>query len=169
MELLAVGCRAVLLTGGHLPGETVYDVLATAAGLATLGYMAEHRLVERAARLGPTLQSRLATLAKDGEGAQLVGDVRGIGLLAGVELVADRSSKRPFARELKVAERLVDAGLARGIVLWPNTGQADGTNGDLVLIAPPLTIEEAEIDHLVALLRDSLADVARSLTAKTSS
>jgi adenosylmethionine-8-amino-7-oxononanoate aminotransferase len=88
-------------------------------------------------------------------------------MLAGVELVADRATKRPFARELKVVERLVDAGLKHGIVLWPNTGHADGHNGDLVLVAPPLVISEEEIEHLVALVRDSLADVAREIALKT--
>jgi adenosylmethionine-8-amino-7-oxononanoate aminotransferase len=89
-------------------------------------------------------------------------------MLAAVELVADRTTKRPFARDLKVAERLVDAGLQRGIVLWPNTGHADGQNGDLVLIAPPLTITTDEIEELFALLRASLSDVSREIatTAK---
>ncbi len=154
--------------GGLMHAQTYSQhPVAAAAGVATLAYIREHGLVERAAKLGPVLQSRLATLASSGEGAEIVGDVRGIGLLAGVELVADRATRRPFARELKVVERLVDAGLRRGIVLWPNTGQADGVNGDLVLVAPPLTISEEEIDHLTALLRDSLADVARDLAAKT--
>jgi adenosylmethionine-8-amino-7-oxononanoate aminotransferase len=154
--------------GGLMHAQTYSQhPVAAAAGLATLRYIQEHGLVERAARLGRVLQSRLATLASEGAGCEMVGDVRGIGLLAGVELVADRASKRPFARELKVAERLVDAGLRRGIVLWPNTGHADGTNGDLVLIAPPLTISEEEIEHLVTLLRDSLSDVAREVAATT--
>ena len=155
--------------GGLMHAQTYsHHPVAAAAGLATLRYIDEHALVARAALVGTILQSRLAALATDGEGAELVGDVRGIGMLAGVELVADRATNQPFPRELKVVERLVDAGLARGIVLWPNSGHADGTNGDLVLIAPPLIIKEEEIEELAKLLRDSLADVARSLTAATS-
>ncbi|HEV2037721.1 MAG TPA: aspartate aminotransferase family protein [Candidatus Eremiobacteraceae bacterium] len=153
--------------GGLMHAQTYSQhPVAAAAGLATLAYIDKHRLVERAATVGEKLQSRLATLANEGNGAEIVGDVRGIGMLAAVELVADRATKRPFARELKVAERLVQAGLGHGIVLWPNTGHADGTSGDLVLIAPPLTIAEEEIEHLVELLRGSLADVARDLAAK---
>ena len=156
--------------GGLMHAQTYSQhAVAAAAGIATLDYIAKNSLVERAAALGPLLQSRLARLAAEGEGVELVGDVRGVGLLAGVELVADRASKRPFDREFKVAERLVDAGLRRGIVLWPNTGHADGVNGDLVLIAPPLVISEEEIELLATLVRDSLADVARELAAKPAS
>ena len=155
--------------GGFVHAQTYsHHPVAAAAGLATLRYIRQHGLVARAATIGAVLQSRLKSLLHEGEGAPLVGDVRGIGMLAGVELVADRATKRPFSRDLKVAERLVAAGLRHGIVLWPNTGHADGQNGDLVLIAPPLTIAEPEIDQLVALLRASLADVFREVTTKAS-
>jgi len=154
--------------GGLMHAQTYSQhPVAAAAGIATLRYIDKHALVTAASVNGLILQAKLATLARDGDGAALVGDVRGIGLLGGVELVADRATKQPFARELKIAERLVDAGLARGIVLWPNTGHADGHSGDLVLIAPPLTITPEQIDELVTLLRDSLADVARDLAIKT--
>ncbi|MBV8460488.1 MAG: aspartate aminotransferase family protein [Candidatus Eremiobacteraeota bacterium] len=152
--------------GGLMHAQTYSQhPVAAAAGLATLRYIQEHELVERAARLGPRLLSQLGVLMDVGDGAALVGDVRGIGLLAGVELVADRASKRPFERGLKVVERLMDAALARGLIVWPNTGHADGTNGDLVLIAPPLVVSESQIDELAVLLRDSLADVARDIAA----
>jgi adenosylmethionine-8-amino-7-oxononanoate aminotransferase len=150
--------------GGLVHAQTYsHHAVAAAAALATLHYIREHGLVGRAAGLGPMLLEQLGTLATSGDGASLVGDVRGIGLLAGVELVADRAAKTPFPRERKVAERLVDAGLRNGVVLWPNTGQADGINGDLVLIAPPLVITEAEIEQLVSRVRASLASLAREL------
>jgi adenosylmethionine-8-amino-7-oxononanoate aminotransferase len=152
--------------GGLVHAQTYsHHPVAAAGGLATLHYIREHGLVQRAAKVGSLLQERLRTLAGEGDGAALVGDVRGIGMLAGVELVADRVTKRPFSRDLKMAERLVEAGLRQGVVLWPNTGHADGRNGDLVLIAPPLTITQEEIEQLVALVRESLADVAREITA----
>ncbi len=152
--------------GGLVHAQTYsHHPVAAAGGLATLRFIREHDLVRRAATVGAQLQSQLRSLANDGEGATLVGDVRGIGMLAGIELVADRATKRPFPRELKVAEQLVAAGLRHGVVLWPNTGHADGRNGDLILIAPPLTISESEIAELVKLVRESLADVARELAA----
>jgi adenosylmethionine-8-amino-7-oxononanoate aminotransferase len=140
-----------------------HNPLAAAAGVATIRYLDAHGLVERARAVGAELQERLREVSTIGHGAGLVGDVRGIGMLAAVELVADRESRRPFWRSLKVAEMLIDSALSRGLVLWPNVGHADGENGDLVMIAPPFTITSEEIDELVARLRDSLADVAHQL------
>jgi len=150
--------------GGLMHAQTYsHHAVGAAAALATLRYMDDHHLIERAASVGARLQERLRSLSSDGRGAHLVGDVRGVGMLAGAEFVADRTTKQPFSRALKIAERVVDAGLQRGLVLWPNTGHADGVNGDLVLVAPPFTISEAQIEELVALLRDSLADVAAAI------
>jgi hypothetical protein len=78
-----------------------------------------------------------------------VGEVRGRGLLAGVEFVADTVTRNPFPRGQAFAEAFTAAALAEGLVVWPNVGQADGTNGDLVMIAPPFVITEAEIGELV--------------------
>ena len=124
-----------------------------AAGLATVRYLKQHDLVARAAAMGEVLHARLAPLmALEG-----VGHVRGIGLLAGIELVADKATKAPFARRLKVAETLVACALEAGLVLWSNVGHADGVAGDLVMVAPPFIITEAEIDTLVERLRAALA------------
>jgi len=139
-----------------------HHALGSAAALATLRYIDEHDLIARAATLGEYLLRTLKALQDGGPRAEIVGDVRGIGMLAAVELVADRAGKRPFPRERKVAERLVAHARAHGLVLWPNVGHADGVNGDLVLIAPPLTITQAEIDELAGLLARALDDVASS-------
>ena len=117
-----------------------------AAGLAAVRYIKAHGLVERCARMGATLQGKLAAL----KGLPSVGDVRGLGLLAGVEFVADKATKAPFPRRLKFAETFVASALDAGLVVWPNVGQADGENGDLAMIAPPFTIGEGEIDEIVS-------------------
>jgi adenosylmethionine-8-amino-7-oxononanoate aminotransferase len=157
--------EAIAQSGGNfLHAQTFsHNPVGCAAAAAVLRYIERHDLVKRAAEMGAVLQSRLKTLRSSGAGAELVGDVRGIGMLAAVELVADRASKRPFARALLVAETLVDHAAERGLLLWPNTGHADGSNGDLVVIAPPYTIGRDEIEELVELLRLSLADVAAAL------
>ena len=153
--------------GGLVHAQTYsHNPLGCAAALATLRYIDERDLLQRAAAMGERLQARLRTLATQGVGAELVGDVRGIGMLAAVELVADRATKRPFPRDRKVAEELVDAALERGLVLWPNVGHADGANGDLVMIAPAFTISEAELDDLVELLRAALAAVAAKISTR---
>jgi adenosylmethionine-8-amino-7-oxononanoate aminotransferase len=130
-----------------------HNPLGCAAGLAAVRYIARHGLVERAAATGRVLHDRLASLGD----LPSVGDVRGLGMLAGVELVEDRATRRPFPRRSKVAERLIAAAQERGLVLWPNVGHADGENGDLLMIAPPFVITEAEIDQLVDVLRDTIA------------
>lgn len=139
-----------------------HHALGSAAALAVLRYIDEHALVQRAASVGPALQSALRTL-HDGTGGAIVGDVRGIGMLAAVEFVADRATKAPFPRELRIAEQVVKRAREHGLVLWPNVGHADGVNGDLVMIAPPLTITQEQIGELVDKLRATLADVAASM------
>src|SRR5579872_3356831 len=155
--------------GGLMHAQTYsHHAVACAAGLATLQYLDRHALVARAATTGNALQEALRSLLTEGEGAGLIGDVRGIGMLSAVEFVADRTSKRPFTRSARVAERLISAALRRGLVLWPNTGHADGVNGDLVMVAPAFNITLDEIEELVSLLRSSLADVSLELAQRGS-
>jgi adenosylmethionine-8-amino-7-oxononanoate aminotransferase len=102
--------------------------------------------------MGRVLHERLRPLAD----LPHVGDVRGRGLLAGIEFVEDKGSRAPFPRARKFAERFADVALDAGITVWPNVGQADGTNGDLVMIAPPFIITETEIDEIVKRLTKAL-------------
>ncbi len=133
-----------------------------AAGLAAVRYINKHQLVARAASVGAVLQRKLAAL-KD---LPAVGDVRGLGMLAGVEFVKDKASKTPFPRSLKFAEAFTAAARDAGLVVWPNVGHADGDNGDLAMIAPPFVIPEAEIDLLVARFSAALTQTLDSLSAK---
>jgi adenosylmethionine-8-amino-7-oxononanoate aminotransferase len=142
-----------------------HHALGSAAALAVLHYIEKHALVKRAAEIGPTLQSSLRALRDDTSGGAMIGDVRGIGMLAAVEFVADRGTKAPFPRAQRVAERVVQRAREHGLVLWPNVGHADGINGDLVMIAPPLTISEAQIGEIVDKLRAALSDVAGSIAS----
>lgn len=127
----------------------------TAAGLAVLDYFERNDLVSRSKRLGARLQTKLSeSLAP----LELVGCVQGLGLLAGVELVADRSTRAPFPRARKLAERLTAHLFERGLIVWPNVGQANGRDGDLFMIAPPLIIDETQIDELAEALRRALEE-----------
>ena len=154
-------------SGGFVHAQTYsHNPLAAAAALATMRYVRDHRLVERAALMGDELLSRLKTLLTQGDGAHIVGDVRGIGMLAAVELVADRETKQPFPRSMKVVETLVKECLACGLVVWPNVGHADGHDGDLVMIAPAFNISLEEIEELTESLRSALAATAAALKGK---
>jgi adenosylmethionine-8-amino-7-oxononanoate aminotransferase len=126
-----------------------------AAGLANLRYLKKHRLVERCRRMEKIFFAQLARLKK----YAVVGDIRGKGLLAGIEFVKDRESKEPFPRAEKFSERLVVEASNNGLILWPNVGHVDGINGDLVMLAPPFTITEEQIGELVSLFELSLQGI----------
>ncbi len=149
-------------SGSFLHAQTFsHHPVACAAGLAAVRYLKGHKLVERCARMGAVLHERLAAL----RALPHVGDVRGRGLLAGIEFVEDEATRAPFPRVAKFAETFTDAALEAGITVWPNVGHADGVNGDLVLVAPPFIITEAEIDEAVTLLARALQETLKAVKA----
>src|SRR5215472_16830798 len=95
------------------------------------------------------------------ESHPLLGDVRGLGLLWGLELVADRAARRPFPRERQVTERFLAACQANGLLLYP---ASDGRN-DAVLVGPPLNVTEEELDLLVQRVDASLSALESELAA----
>ena len=152
-------------SGSFMHAQTYsHHPVACAAGLAAVRYLKEHRLVERCAEMGKELQRRLAPLGR----LPHVGDVRGRGLLAGVEFVEDKATRTPLPRAAKFAETFVEAAQGEGLVLWPNVGHADGTNGDLVMVAPPFIIMEREIDELVARFTAALDVTLRAVVSRQS-
>jgi adenosylmethionine-8-amino-7-oxononanoate aminotransferase len=149
---LAVASGAVhdtVAAGGFTHGFTYsHHVVGAAAGRAVLRALRDRRLVEAAEAQGKRLRAGLE--ARLG-GHPATGDVRGLGLLVGVELVADRATRRPFPRPERVTERVVAAARQRGLLLYSSTGCADGSDGDLLLLGPPLVVTDAEVDELVEL------------------
>jgi adenosylmethionine-8-amino-7-oxononanoate aminotransferase len=118
-------------------------------------------LFTRSAELGGYLLGQLATLAA---AHPMVGDVRGLGLLAGVEFVADRESRRPFPQELNVTERVVVRAEERGLLLRQGAPGANySQGGDHIQITPPYIISRGEIDELVSVLDGVLRDVEAEL------
>jgi hypothetical protein len=94
-----------------------------------------------------------------------VGDIRGRGLLVGVELVADRETRAPFPRSMKLTEAVVGAARDRGLLLYSGTGNADGTNGDTILLGPPLVVTDEELERIAAGLADALTTALASIGA----
>ena len=119
-----------------------------AAGVATLKYLSRHRLIERCAQMGQVLHERLQALRT----FECVGDVRGRGLLAGIEFVEDRNTGRPYPSAARFAESFAAVALELGLVVWSNAGQLEDATGDLVMLAPPFVITEEQIDEMVAIL-----------------
>ena len=119
--------------------------LSCAAGIAALAAYEEDRLVERSRALGPRLKSEIERLA---DRHPVIGDVRGgHGLFAVVELVSERAGRTPLApwpQTPPALKALVDAAMAEGVSF--------GTRGNLILLAPPLVIDEQELADAIALL-----------------
>jgi len=140
-----------------------HHAVTCAAAVATLDYIDQHGLVERCRSVGLTFHDRLKSL----RGLPAVGDVRGRGLLAGVEFVADVSTRAPFPRAARFAERFVANAREEGLIVWPNVGHADGTNGDLVMLAPPFVITEPEIDEIARRFELALTRTLTDAEAQT--
>jgi adenosylmethionine-8-amino-7-oxononanoate aminotransferase len=107
------------------------------------------------AEIGTYLQDRLQLLRSH----DIVGDVRGLGLMAGVEFVRDRATKEPFDVSLGVARRVWTAALGMGVIVRP-------LPGDVIALSPPFVISEREIDRVVTVLDQAIAGVARELRAR---
>ncbi len=125
-----------------------HHAVGAATGLATLRLIQERDLVTASAQQGKRLMDQLQTALAD---HPAVGDIRGRGLLIGVELVADRATRQPYPRAERVTERLVAAARDLGLLVYSSTGCADGVNGDLILLGPPLTVTDAEIEEITDL------------------
>lgn len=145
--------------GGLVHGFTYsHHVVGAVAGHAVLRTLREENLVQRSAEQGRLLAARLAD--RLGEHPH-VGDIRGLGLMMAVELVADRESGTPFERSRGVTAAVVARARERGVLLYSSTGCADGHQGDLVMFGPPLVVTDAEIEAIVErtalALQDALA------------
>ncbi len=147
---------AVKDAGGFVHGFTFsHNPVMAAAASATLDILEREGLVARAEEMGERLAARLETLRRH----EVVGDLRGRGLLRGIELVAERAGAVPFPRARKLVEEVQRKAFARGLVTYSGTGVANGCDGDALLLAPPFVIAESELDEAVAILDDVLEEV----------
>lgn len=148
-------------SGAFLHGFT-YNAhpISLAAGRAVLQYLQTKNLVAAAGSGGADSPAAHLKQALDSlRSEESVGDVRGIGLLWGVEFVADKASKRSFPADQNFAGRVAAAALKRGLLVYPMQGSVDGISGDHLLLAPPAVITPEQIgwsvDQLSASIRDA--------------
>ena len=127
--------------------------LACAAALTVQRVIRRDDLLANVRRQGAHFERRLRERFGN---HPFVGDVRGRGLFQGVELVADRRTKEPFDPARKLNARVKQEAMARGLMVYPMGGTADGTRGDHVLLAPPFIIDNAGIDIIVERLGDAI-------------
>lgn len=126
--------------------------VAAAAALATLDVLESDDVVGNAARVGAHFQARMRGFA---ERFSFVGDVRGIGLMLGVEMVSDKNKRTPLTRASDIPGRVAREAYRRGAMV-----RISGPN---MILSPPLVITQAEIDHLVDVLEASFAAVEATL------
>jgi adenosylmethionine-8-amino-7-oxononanoate aminotransferase len=129
--------------------------VATAAGNAVLDYIESHNLFDRVEPAGDSLRKELSAL----DSHPNVGEIRGLGLLLGIEFVKNKSTREPFPRESNLAERIRQATLDHNVLTYPTQGCVDGVNGDHILLAPPFIISPQESRSIVSAIRSALDSV----------
>jgi adenosylmethionine-8-amino-7-oxononanoate aminotransferase len=143
-------------TGAFMHGFTYQaHPVCTAAGNAVLDYLQAHKLFERVVPAGEFLREALAPLGDH----RHVGDIRGIGLLLGIEVVKEKSTREPFPKAESIAEKVRQAAVAEGVLTYPVQGCVDGLRGDHILLAPPFTISPEESALIARALQSALAKV----------
>ncbi len=110
-------------------------------------------LVEASAAKGERLRALLTSAIGD---HPAVGEIRGRGLMVGLELVADRETRAPFPRSAKVTEAVVRGARERGVLLYSGTGNANGVDGDTILLGPPFVVTDGELVRIVSVLADAI-------------
>jgi adenosylmethionine-8-amino-7-oxononanoate aminotransferase len=153
-----------VLEKAHSPfkaGHTLNaNAVSCAGAIAVLHYIEKNNLVENSRQRGEQALKGLANLM---EKHPALGDVRGLGLMFGFELVKDQETKRPFEVQQHAASVFERAAWKRGLVSYPCSGTVDGTLGDMILLAPPLVINEAQVNDIVAIIDDSLSEAEKEL------
>jgi adenosylmethionine-8-amino-7-oxononanoate aminotransferase len=156
---------AVKGAGPFVHGFTYsHQPVAAAVAREVLRILETEDLVSASAVQGAALLERLVT--RLGE-HPAVGDIRGRGLLLGVELVRDRATREPFPRAARLVERVLRVAQERGLLLYSGTGNANGVDGDVVVIGPPFVVTDAELDGIADGLGKAL-DAAYAELATTS-
>ena len=143
----------VLDAGGFAHGFTYAgNPLACAAGLAVVEEIEAQGLCQNAAEMGDKLIARLHGLMQKHE---IIGDVRGKGLLTAFEFMSDRTTKAPLPKAMNAYQRFVDIAYDKGLIVYSRRTR-DGVEGDHILVCPPLIVNDAHLDEIIEALDASL-------------
>lgn len=133
------------LTGFNYAHTYNGSPLACAVGSAVLDEITENNLLQNTLEMGAYLVSKLQDLQAR---TRTIGDIRGRGLLLGIELVASKTSKKLLPLELNATDRVKALAEAQGLLIYGRRSN-NGAYGDTILIAPPLNISKTEVDTIV--------------------
>jgi adenosylmethionine-8-amino-7-oxononanoate aminotransferase len=129
--------------------------VTVAAGNAVLDVLEEQALFARVPAASCALFAALEPLKAHPH----VADVRGLGLLAGIEFVKDKATGAPFPREENIAGKIFQAAMEQGVLTYPTQGCVDGTDGDHILLAPPFIISNEECHIAARAIADAMKKV----------
>jgi len=161
LPLSAVGIQGkhydcLIEKGGFIHGGTFsHHPVTASAGLATVEVLEKNDLVNRAHQLGAVLGSTLKRILDENP---FVAEVRGLGLLWGVEIVKDKKTLDPFPRKIKAADRIWENLFQHGIILYKSTGLA-GRDGDALVIAPPFVVNDEDLGLIAHSLEKAISEV----------
>lgn len=130
------------------------SVIGMVAALETINYILTNELVENAQKAGEYFLNKLKAF----EEFESIGDVRGKGMMVGLEIVEAKKSKTPFPSENQVANLLSSITFKHGLVTYPCTGMVRGIAGDVIMMAPPLITTNDQIDEIVEILQVSVRE-----------
>lgn len=133
---------------------------SAATALAVVKYLEKNKLVEKSFNQGIYLRERLVELKDNFE---FIGDVRGLGLLNGIEFVKEKQSKKSFPLSDNVTGKIIQRAFDNGLIVYPASGAIEGRAGDAIIIAPPLTITKEEIDEVMSILTSTLSSIEKGL------
>ncbi len=144
----------VLAAGPFVHGFTYsHSVVGAVVAREVLRILETEDLVAASAAKGERLRVLLADRIG---GHPNVGEIRGRGLMQGIELVADRSTRAPFPRSARLTEGIVAAARRAGLLVYSGTGNADGVDGDLILLGPPFVVTDPELVQISEILASSI-------------
>jgi len=147
---------AAFIHGFTMEGNPV----SAKACLTVLDIMEKDGLVERCAQIGEYFFKKGREKLSH---HSTVGDIRGKGLLMGIEMVKNKESKEPFDPALKVSYRLQQLAMEKGCMIYPTAGVINGIRGDHFLVAPPFIITESEIDTAFDMLDEAFTDFEKEV------
>lgn len=142
---------------GHTYGG---NPLAAAVAVAVVNILVRDKIAENSRVVGAYLLEKLQEKVLP---FWFVGDVRGKGLMQGMEFVRDKKTKEPFPIGQGVAEKVTQKLIKHGVIVYPGTGNADGENGDQFLLAPPLNITKDQADEIVAAMVAGFGELEKEL------
>ena len=149
-------------SGSIMSGHTYSaNPQSAAVSLAVIDYIEKHRLIEKVKDNGDYLLEKMKALAVI---TDIIGDVRGKGLMIGIEFVADPTTKRSFTPKTELTSKIVEKARDKGLLIYPASAGNEGVNGDAIILSPPFVITKEEIDQLVVLFEETISEIQSEIS-----